>query len=75
MKTKDIEFDELDELPALWEWAPLEELIGYPKQDIVDGPFGSNLKASEYTRTGIPIGRLQNIDRNQFVHKNIKFLL
>lgn len=74
MKKIDIEFDELDELPHLWEWAPLEELIGYPKQDIVDGPFGSNLKASEYTRAGVPIGRLQNIDRNKFVHKNIKFI-
>jgi len=45
-----------------------------PKNDIVDGPFGSRLKASEYVDAGIPIVRLQNIDRNQFIDKNIKFV-
>ena len=45
-----------------------------PKNDIVDGPFGSNLKATEYLDSGTPIIRLQNIDRNQFVDKNIKFI-
>jgi type I restriction enzyme S subunit len=52
----------------------LTELVMNPKDDIVDGPFGSRLKASEYVDAGIPIVRLQNIDRNQFIDKNIKFV-
>lgn len=74
MSKKEIEFDELYPLPEDWQWSPFEDLMVTPKQDIVDGPFGSNLKASEYTDAGVPIARLQNIDRNQFVYKNIKFV-
>ncbi len=66
-----IETDEI-ELPEGWQVAELRELTINPKDDIVDGPFGSNLKASEYTKTGVPIVRLQNIKRNYFLDKNIK---
>jgi type I restriction enzyme S subunit len=59
-------------LPKGWATARLEDLTENPKQDIVDGPFGSNLKASEYVEAGIPIVRLQNIDRNRFLEKNIR---
>lgn len=40
----------------------------------VDGPFGSNLKASEYAEAGVPIIRLQNIRPNAFLSKDIKFV-
>lgn len=53
---------------------PLTDLVKNPKDDIVDGPFGSRLKASEYVEQGVPIVRLQNIDRNRFLDKNIKFI-
>ncbi len=69
-----VEFSPLCELPADWSWQPLQNLTANPKQDVVDGPFGSDLKASEYVASGVPIARLQNIDRNAFVTKNIKFL-
>ncbi|RLG27293.1 type I restriction endonuclease subunit S, partial [Methanosarcinales archaeon] len=42
--------------------------------DIVGGPFGSNLKVSDYKTSGIPIIRLQNIERNRFIHKDIKYI-
>jgi type I restriction enzyme S subunit len=74
MSKAEFEFDVPASLPDGWKWTPLEELMDQPKQDIVDGPFGSNLKASEYVEDGIPIARLQNVDRNTFVHKNIKYL-
>jgi type I restriction enzyme, S subunit len=61
-------------LPDNWTLATLEDLVVIPSADIVDGPFGSNLKANEYRETGVPIVRLQNIDRNRFVDKNIKFV-
>lgn len=57
-----------------WEHVELELLFTAPTTDIVDGPFGSNLKAGEYVYAGVPIARLQNIDRNQFIVKNIKYV-
>ncbi|MBB2819280.1 UNVERIFIED_ORG: type I restriction enzyme S subunit [Rhizobium esperanzae] len=32
----------------------------------VDGPFGSNLKASEYVDDGVPLARIQNVRPNEF---------
>jgi type I restriction enzyme S subunit len=40
----------------------------------VDGPFGSNLKASEYVASGIPVARIQNVRANQFVFSDQKFI-
>jgi type I restriction enzyme S subunit len=60
--------------PNGWRDFRLDELVSEPKSDIVDGPFGSNLKASEYTESGVPIARLQNVDANIFVRKNIHFI-
>ncbi|HET6515913.1 MAG TPA: restriction endonuclease subunit S, partial [Thermodesulfovibrionales bacterium] len=74
MRNAEIDFDELYQLPSDWKWHSLEDLISVPKRDIVDGPFGSNLKASEYLDEGVPVARLQNINRNEFIHKNIKFI-
>jgi type I restriction enzyme S subunit len=67
-----VEFESLGELPTDWRWRQLQDLAADPRQDIVDGPFGSNLKASEYVDEGVPIARLQNVDRNQFIDKNIR---
>jgi type I restriction enzyme, S subunit len=51
-------------LPNGWITLQLLELFFYPTNDIVDGPFGSNLKTSDYTDSGVPILRIQNIERN-----------
>ena len=61
-------------LPHGWLQLQIEDMYSMPGDDIVDGLFGSNLKASEYVSTGIPIVRLQNIDRNRFVNKNIQYV-
>jgi type I restriction enzyme S subunit len=60
--------------PQGWLEIELGELFSEPNHDIVDGPFGSNLKATEYVSSGIPIVRLQNIDRNKFISKNIQYV-
>ena len=62
------------EIPISWIQVPLSDLFLDPKNNIVDGPFGSNLKSSEYQDEGVPIIRIQNIDRNRFVDKNINYL-
>ncbi len=61
-------------LPPGWVLVRLEELVENPRQDVVDGPFGSNLKASEYVASGIPIARLQNIDRGSFNPKKLQYV-
>jgi len=40
----------------------LDELLSYGS----DGPFGSKLKTSHYTNSGVQVVRLQNIDPNKF---------
>lgn len=62
------------EFPSSWLQVPLSDLFLDPKNNIVDGPFGSNLKASEYQDEGIPVIRIQNIDRNRFIDKNINYV-
>ncbi|SFZ89536.1 type I restriction enzyme, S subunit [Flaviramulus basaltis] len=62
------------EFPSSWFQVPLSDLFLDPKNNIVDGPFGSNLKASEYQDEGIPVIRIQNIDRNRFIDKNINYV-
>lgn len=44
------------------------------KDAIVSGPFGSNLKVSDYLKSGIPILRLQNIGKGYFINKDIKYI-
>jgi len=64
---------ELDcEIPKEWSVVKLRE-IGENKDSIVAGPFGSNLKVKDYTTEGVPIIRLQNIERNKFIDENIKY--
>lgn len=53
---------------------PLTEFATPERNSIVDGPFGSDLKASEYVEAGVPVIRLQNIRPNEFLHKDIKFV-
>lgn len=65
---------ELETLPEGWGITRFQDLFISPQSEIVDGPFGSNLKASEYTNTGIPLARLQNISRGQFVTKNMRYV-
>ncbi|EGR0942663.1 restriction endonuclease subunit S [Vibrio cholerae] len=64
----------MSQLPKGWYYCSPSELASDPKNDIVDGPFGSNLKASEYTDEGTPIVRIQNVKRMHFVDKNIKYM-
>jgi type I restriction enzyme S subunit len=44
------------------------------KENIVGGPFGSNLKVEHYKSSGVPILRLQNIGKGYFIDKDIKYV-
>jgi type I restriction enzyme S subunit len=64
------EFD----LPNGWKRIRLSDLVDNPKKDLVDGPFGSNLKSDEYIKSGIPVFKIQNIKENRFVDKHISYV-
>ncbi len=61
-------------LPDDWNVTRLIDAVGKKKDLIVAGPFGSNLKVSDYIEEGVPIIRLQNIDYGLFINKDIKFI-
>ncbi|MDE0159431.1 MAG: restriction endonuclease subunit S [Candidatus Dadabacteria bacterium] len=46
---------ELGRIPKSWKSCELQCLAKDYKNSIVDGPFGSNLKASDYNSTGVPV--------------------
>ena len=56
-----------------WEIKRLGELSKH-KDAVVSGPFGSNLKVSDYKDKGVPILRLQNIGKGNFIDKSIKYI-
>lgn len=57
-----------------WKVASLESLAAPDAGSFVDGPFGSDLKTTEYLSEGVPILRLQNIRPGYFRNKDIKFI-
>jgi len=61
-------------VPGEWDEKTLLDAAGMKKDLIVAGPFGSNLKVSDYRDEGIPIIRLQNIDYGKFIDKEIKYI-
>jgi len=64
---------EIGRIPKGWDVVYLRGVVENENY-IVAGPFGSNLKVSDYRSGGVPIIRLQNIERNQFIRKDIKYI-
>lgn len=60
----------LPELPEGWVWARLGTL----PVNVFDGPFGSNLKSSDYVSSGIRVIRLENIGSRQFIDERESFI-
>ena len=64
----------LGRIPEEWEVKRIIDAIGVKRNLIIAGPFGSNLKVSDYKKSGIPLIRLQNIEENKFINKDIKYI-
>ncbi|MGH7575155.1 MAG: restriction endonuclease subunit S [Longimicrobiales bacterium] len=60
--------DDLPELAEGWCWASIDQLADHQASALTDGPFGSNLKTSHYTRMGPRVIRLQNIGDGEFIN-------
>src|SRR5579863_810301 len=54
---------DLYQLPNAWAWADVATAGAFCKNAIVDGPFGSNLKISDYVEDGpVPVLTTRNLD-------------
>ena len=61
---------ELPRLPDGWGWTRL----GNTNVDVSDGPFGSNLKSSDYVDSGVRVVRLENIGTLKFFEEKESYI-
>ncbi len=64
------ELAELPELPDGWAWTRL----GNTNVEVSDGPFGSNLKSSDYVDSGVRVVRLENIGALKFIEEKESYV-
>src|SRR4030095_1727274 len=64
----------LDTLPPSWHRTTLGEVAAPVSNAIVDGPFGSNLKLSDYVEEGIPVLQGKNITNDNFRWFDVRFI-
>jgi type I restriction enzyme, S subunit len=60
-------------LPSNWVLAQLEEVAANNKNAIVDGPFGSNLKISDYIEDGVPVLTTKNLSHG-YTKENLRYI-
>src|SRR6476660_10087875 len=61
-------------LPDGWKITTLGEIGDETRNAIVDGPFGSNLKISDYNKDGeVPVLSITNIDEG-FTNSNMRYI-
>ena len=61
-------------LHSSWQLKTLKEVAAPIPNAIVDGPFGSNLKLSDYVESGIPVLQGKNITNDTFDWFDIRFI-
>lgn len=61
------DINSLPHLPKGWTWATIDQVAAHEPRSIADGPFGSHLKSSHYTKSGPRVIRLQNIGNGKFI--------
>jgi len=69
-KSLENNFTGLAKLPAGWCWTKLGNLA----VDVFDGPFGSNLKSSDYVGEGVRVIRLENIGSLEFKDEKVTYV-
>ena len=65
-----VELGRFEALPDGWVWQRLAQ----NSVTISDGPFGSNLKTSDYVGSGVRVIRLENIGYNEFIDSKESFV-
>ena len=62
------------EIPEGWELKTLNDIISQDKYAIVDGPFGTQMKISEYVSEGVPVYEMEQLNGRFIVDKPKHFL-
>jgi type I restriction enzyme S subunit len=57
---------DLPEIPASWTWSSPAQLSAPEDYSLAIGPFGSNLKVSDYTDEGVPLVFVRHIRANDY---------
>jgi type I restriction enzyme S subunit len=65
---------ELPELPEGWCWAGPEQIAAQEQYAIGIGPFGSNLKVTDYREEGVPLIFVRNIRAESFGGDDTNFV-
>ena len=63
-----------DKVPEGWGNYELQKLVQNYKGSIVDGPFGSNLKTSDYVSSGVPVLQGKNVTNDRFVWSDVRYI-
>lgn len=63
-----------DRLPPGWVWTSAEKIKANTRHSLAIGPFGSNLKVSDYTSAGVPLVFVREIRARSFGGLKTKFV-
>ena len=64
----------LPELPAGWVWASVEQIASDERYSLSIGPFGSNLKVTDYRDAGVPLVFVRNIRSGNYGGVQTKYV-
>lgn len=70
----DLRSFELPLLPSSWCWATTRQLAADDDHSLAIGPFGSNLKVSDYRDRGVPLVFVRNIRSAEFGGNSTKYV-
>ncbi len=65
---------DLPKLPEGWVWVSPEQLSAGESYSLAIGPFGSSLKVSDYTKSGVPLVFVRNIRAASFGGSNAVYV-
>lgn len=65
---------DLPELPEGWVWASVEQIASDEKYSLAIGPFGSNLKVSDYRDSGVPLVFVRSIRSGNYGGEYTKYV-
>ena len=72
--TIELNLGELPIIPATWKWGRVEDAASEERNAIVDGPFGSNLKLSDYiSPPGVPVLTTANL-RGDYTPDSVRYI-
>jgi type I restriction enzyme S subunit len=57
---------ELPDLPSQWCWVGLDEIVSGKPRSMQSGPFGSNLRHSEFRKSGVLVLGIDNVREGYF---------